>query len=158
AYYAELRAAMSLLAADGIGVFNNRHVIITSDCKCEYLPIATRSNRKRAKLPTHEFVWNALNYWANSIAGINTLERVVRPGGVPLGDWLSQASVGARFVAASWLSQWGLDLQRVCEDQSSRNNASYRPAAFVSAGPSAVEDTLHVLLEFWKLCNPESSG
>ena len=28
-YYAELRATMSILAGDGIGVFQNKHIIVT---------------------------------------------------------------------------------------------------------------------------------
>ena len=36
AYYSELRAVMSFLASEGIGVFNNQHVGILTDTSCDY--------------------------------------------------------------------------------------------------------------------------
>src|SRR5438067_355249 len=38
AYYAELRAAMSLLAADGIGIFNNTHFVFDGPNSVTRLP------------------------------------------------------------------------------------------------------------------------
>ena len=54
-YYAELRAAMSLLASEGVGVFHNIHIIVT-ERECILFPGKS----------THEFVWEALRTWADS--------------------------------------------------------------------------------------------
>src|SRR5258708_5013650 len=56
AYYAELRAAIALLATEGIGVFNNEHFAITAPGIASQL--ATRQG-------THHFVWDCLEFWAS---------------------------------------------------------------------------------------------
>src|SRR5579862_9418268 len=37
AYYAELRASLSFLASDGIGVFNGYNIYVDSNHKCEFI-------------------------------------------------------------------------------------------------------------------------
>lgn len=56
AYYAELRAAMSLLAAEGQGIFNTQHIIVDSHRNCR--PIS------RLHFGTHEVAWFAFKTWA----------------------------------------------------------------------------------------------
>lgn len=80
AYYAELRAAMSLLASGGIGVFKNKHVSVKADRRCE--SIAKSGG-------THEFVWDALEFWARQSFAAQQVLDVIRPGGKPLCDWLT---------------------------------------------------------------------
>ena len=55
AYYAELRSAMSLLASEGIGIFQNKHFFVDVNGRCNYIPI----NRG-----THQIAWDALEEWA----------------------------------------------------------------------------------------------
>ena len=147
-YYAELRAAMSVLAGDGIGVFHNRHIIVIGPQKCLLLPYET----------THTFAWDALEFWANSPAGSDILFQVIKPGGVPLRDWLDQFSAGSDFIASEWLQQWGLDLSRLTQDRDARNLASYRPTAFTSPGPRPIGDTMEAILRFWEICEPGATG
>ena len=147
-YYAELRAAMSVLASDGIGVFQNRHIIVTQNQKCVSLYYRG----------THAFVWEALKTWADLPAGSDILFRVIKPGGVPLREWLGQFSVGSKFIASKWLQQWGLDLSQLIMDRKARNLASYRPTAFTSYGPRPIGDTMEAILRFWKICEPEAVG
>lgn len=147
-YYAELRAAMALLAGDGIGVFNSKHVIIDNAGQGACLRGAG----------THAFTWDALQWWASNTAGVSTLQDAIRPGNLPLRDWLTHYPGGSSFVATSWLKQWGLDLSRLADDRDARNMASYRPTAFTSAGPTALADTLDVITKFWKICEPGANG
>ena len=147
-YYAELRAAMSVLASDGIGVFHNRHIIVIGPQKCLLVP---------KQISTHTFAWDALEFWANSPAGSDILFQVIKPGGIPLRDWLDQFSAGSDFIASEWLQQWGLDLSRLTQDRDARNLASYRPTAFTSPGPRPIDDTMKAILRFWEICDPESS-
>ena len=147
-YYAELRAAMSVLAGDGIGVFHNIHIIVIAPQKCLLLPYET----------THTFAWDALEFWANSSAGRDTLFQVIRPGGLPLREWLDQFSVGSNFIASEWLRQWGLDLSRLTRDREARNLASYRPTTFTSPGPRPIGDTLEAIQQFWEICEPGAVG
>lgn len=147
-YYAELRAAMSVLAGDGIGVFHNRHIIVIAPKKCLSLPYKT----------THTFVWDALESWANSQAGRDTLFQVIKPGRLPLQEWLDQFSASVHFIASDWLRQWGLDLSRLTRDREARNLASYRPTTFTSPGPKPIGDTMTAILRFWEICEPEAVG
>lgn len=147
-YYAELRAAMSLLASEGIGVFNDKHIIVTEAGKCESLP----------GIRTHEFAWEALKIWAQSSKSIDTVFRIIKPESLPLRDWLDQFSAGTHFILSKWLQQWGLDLSRLADDRSARNLASYRPSAFVSAGPKSIDETMESIWQFWEICDPKASG
>ena len=54
-YYAELRAAMSMLASGGIGVFDRQHVVVRDSQECEIF----KSDG------THVFAWQALEIWAD---------------------------------------------------------------------------------------------
>jgi len=147
-YYAQLRAAMSVLAGDGIGVFQNKHVIVTEEQKCVFL-----SSRN-----THAFAWEALRARACSPSGVDLLFRVIRPGGILLRDWLDHFAAGYNFIAAECLQQWGLDLSRFRIDRDARNLASYRPTAFTSPGPRRIGDTLNSIIRFWEIFEPGQAG
>ena len=147
-YYAELRAAMSILAGDGIGVFLNKHIVVTKEQECVFLDYGT----------THRFAWEALKAWASSSAGLKILFRVIKPGGILLQDWLDQFSAGSGFIASEWLQRWGLDLSRLTKDRDARNLASYRPTAFTSPGPRPIGDTMEAILRFWEICEPGAVG
>ena len=147
-YYSELRAAMSLLASEGIGVFQAHHIVVSQATKCQVI----------SKFgSTHQFVWNALEIWAQSTAGANAVLRSITPSFVPLSQWLSQFSIGATFLSGL-LPQWGLDLQRLASDRDARNLASYRPNAFRPQTSRPITDTLDSILQFWEICDPEADG
>ena len=148
-YYAELRAAMSVLASEGIGVFRDKHILVTGPRECAVL---------HGIGSTHDFVWYALKIWAESGVDADAVFRSIRPGGLPLSEWLEQFSTGHKFVAIDWLRQWGLDLSRLTDDRDARNFASYRPTAFTSPGPRSISDTMKTILQFWEMCDPGASG
>ena len=148
-YYAELRAAMSVLAGNGIGVFDRKHIIVIAPQKCLLVP---------KQISTHIFAWEALKAWAISQKGHDTLFQVIRPGGLPLQDWLDQFSSGHSFIASEWLQQWGLDLSRLTKDRDARNLASYRPTVFTSPGPQPIGNTMEAILRFWEICEPGAFG
>ena len=146
-YYAELRAAMGLLASEGIGVFNSTHIVVC-DAKCH--PIKAGG--------THEFAWKALNTWAYSKAE-EVLLRVIKPSGFPLSNWLDEfSSGGVRAHAVEWLKSWGLDLKRYYDDREARNTASYRPTALMSSGPRAIDKIMRSVLQFWSSFEPTDSA
>lgn len=143
-YYAELRAAMSVLAGEGVGVFNRQHIIVIPRSRCDCL----------TGEGTHTFTWDALQEWAASPAGARTVFSVIRPGGVALREWLSQFAAGANFIATRWLLQWGLDIRRLTDDREARNLASYRPTAYTSPAALPLRDTLDTVGRLWELCEP----
>ena len=119
AYYAELRAAMSLLATQGIGIFDKRHVGLES-----------RSSALYYNGGTHYVCWRLLRSWARTARGTKTLLDTLKTQNVTLNVWLDRATVGPMtrgLVAEEWLAQWSLDLKRFNEDQAFRNEVSYRP-------------------------------
>lgn len=122
-YYAELRAAMSLLSSEGIGVFLNRHPIIDDAGATQPFPKA---------VPTHKVIWPILKYWATLKRAADLLDDLVSPRSIRLSNWLTgtAAKIPVRAVAQHWLASWGLDLAVADDDHSSRNLASYRPSEF----------------------------
>ena len=149
-YYAELRAAMSVLASEGIGVFDDKHIVITDPLECISV--------SRKNMRTHRFTWFALEVWSESMPGIDATLRSIRPGGYCLSEWLRHFSAGYNFVATSWLREWGLDLGRLASDRDARNQASYNPTAFTSPGPRSIRDTMETILQFWEICDPGING
>jgi hypothetical protein len=147
AYYAELRAAMGVLASGGIGVFNDRHVVVDARGRCHVVK----------GLGTHDFTWQALQHWGSTGAARDLVLAAISPGGIPLRDWLSAFAVlpgGQTALTTNWLVTWGLDLKRFSEDRDARNESSYRPTAFLSPGAPALTDALRFVTEFWQLNDP----
>lgn len=148
AYYAELRAAMSILANAGLGVFKRKHFAVKADRRCEVVPGAT-----------HEFVWDALQYWASQPSAADLILGVIKPGGKPLSEWLTNypPTAGAAFrsvLAREWLLRWGLDLRRLALDRDARNESSYRPTDITRREHPALADTLDFIQEFWRAHEP----
>ncbi len=147
-YYASLRAAMSLLAGDGVGVFNRTHAVVEQSGKCVCFDASG----------THRFAWEALSYWASTPAGTDRLLESIRPGSLPLSEWFSHYPSSFNHIVSNWLDEWGLDLARFSSDRESRNMASYRPSSFINTGRPAIAQTVNKVLRFWEMCEPISNG
>ena len=147
-YYAELRAAMSLLAGEGVGLFNTDHIVVVSENKCKLFE----------RMGTHAIAWKALEYWGGLPNSAKTLFRTIKPEGHFLQDWFTNFGGSAEFLAFEWLKQWGLDLSRLSDDRNARNIASYSPTAFTSSGPRSFKKTVIAVAQFWEMCGPESEG
>lgn len=151
-YYAELRAAMALLAAEGIGIFKNLHFIVTNNSR--------RSTEIIRGSQTHKFIWDALKYWAGLPSASNLIFEIIRPGGLPLREWLEHFAVGSGFrlsITEKWLSQWGIDLKRYADDREARNLASYRPTAFTSPPAMNIREAIGFVNNLWEICEPADS-
>lgn len=151
AYYAELRAAASLLAADGVGVFNHQHIIIDSS--------GTPSVMANGG-GTHEFVWHALECWSSNVNIQRRLMSTLQPRGLSILDFLTnfQGGTGGSAISQSWTTKWGLDLRLLSEDRGHRNNMSYRPTTFRSSRTVKPSDSVTFINELWKLFEPTASG
>ena len=118
AYYAELRASMSLLASAGIGIFNTRHFIV---------PAANSTTDLRFGQGTHLIAWLALKQWSLQAASGALFAQLIRPEGRTLDQWF-QPQGGASTLAPqarSWFMQWGMDLDLATKDRDARNELSY---------------------------------
>ena len=146
AYYAELRAAMSIMATEGVGIFNDRHIVVDEASRCTHVPQAS---------PTHRFTWACIKHWAALPRARQPLMDMVRPGSTAIGDWLDQFISGHRTtVAARWLSYWGLDLRSFAEDRDARNEASYRPSALRQRSLTSISERSEFIDSLWSLCEP----
>lgn len=148
-YYAELRAAMSLLASEGIGIFNRRHFIIDSPHSVQML---------EAQYPTHQFAWDCLNFWAEQPPSGDLFAKTVRPYGRSLEDWFAPLG-GGRAVEAQargWFRQWGMDLKIFAQDRDARNESSYRPDGMPDAWCVEAPAALNFAGEVWEALEPSS--
>ncbi len=148
-YYAELRAAMSLLASGGVGVFNNRHVLVADNGTCAI---------SQCRKPTHEFAWDALQAWADTSAAHDAFLQAIQPGGFPLFEWFAKFSIGSQFLPRNWPQKWGLDLARLAMDRAARNISSYRPTALATPGARPIKDIMNGIFQLWEACDPDSNG
>lgn len=153
AYYAELRAAMSLLAGVGVGVFNTKHFALNENRICERI----------VGSGTHEFVWDALEYWAQQPAAATLILSVIRPGGRELSEWLQHfpptASGAYRAVLAKqWLLDWGLDLRQLALDRAARNESSYRPTNITPRRRPTLNQSLNFVEHLWRANEPSGSN
>jgi len=153
AYYAELRATMSFLASDGIGVFSFQHCWIDS----------TGVGHFFNGPGTHRLVWDAIREWAAYPAKSVQLLDLFQVSGRSFTEWLRAAgyppgSLPTTRLAEHWLKDWSLDLNVLEEDRHFRNDVSYRPQRMRTYSSSKpLIETLIRIIEFWQVCEPSAS-
>ena len=149
AYYAELRAAMAILATEGIGIFDHRHVSISSG-----------SNVLQYHGGTHDVTWKVFREWFTSSNRSVELLSSVEVESRSLSDWLQMLGItppSQQKAIAELLDIWSLDLKIVSEDRFRRNAMSYRPTRIGSPPPpsfSPSEELLAPLLSCWSSLEP----
>ena len=153
AYYAELRAAMSLLAAEGIGIFHNRHIALDQ----HFQPTVYRGN-------THEAAWRALSSWSSEPGKAVQLLQSIKIDSRSLSGWLQLIGVGTpgqTLVAREWLNAWSIDLDIYNDDRARRNETSYRPTRIRLPTPQPVnarQELSGPLFDSWSELDPEVVG
>lgn len=146
AYYAELRAAMSFLASEGLGIFNIKHYSV--DIHNQLLRFRGRTHR----------VWDVFDAWANHSSNSIRLLQLIEVNNTDLDHWLSAAGSGHQIrvqLAKDWLLTWGIDLEQFALDRGHRNEMSYRPQRL--RRPIArhnLMDILRTITDFWRACQP----
>ena len=149
AYYAELRAAMALLASQGIGIFSDRHCIVEAPRSVLYL-----SNRG-----THVATQLCLEHWADSVNAADLLSRIVTMERVSIKEWIGQLRLAGAWapIGTDLIRQAGLDLKKMSDDRVSRNEASYRPTSIVLPPVRDVRTDVNFLVEMIGLLEPGAS-
>ena len=151
AYYAELRAAMSLVAGSGIGVFSNQHFVV---------PAVNSTAKLGTNQGTHVVAWLALEEWAQLATSGDLFAEIIRPEGRTLDDWF-QTQGGASALAPQakdWFMQWGMDLGIITEDRRARNESSYRPDGVPITWTANAKDSLEYVRDLWRLLEPSATS
>lgn len=150
AYYAELRGAMSLLAAEGIGVFSSQHCVVEDNFEASILNLPRPNG-------THAVIWPLLDNWAKQTRSMDLLDLTFMPAGHSMSQWLRYAGLAdtSRQIARAWFSTWGLDLKQLGEDHSARNEVSYRPSEFNTCAALNAGEVSRFVTEFWTLFEPD---
>jgi hypothetical protein len=148
-YYAELRGAMSLLASQGIGVFNTNHAIVRHDESVDVF----------GQRGTHRFAWEALEEWSASSRSAVVVTTIIRPAGASLQDWYEAFNSGAQAKAKGdeYLRLWGLDIARFAEDQGARAESSYRPRTAEGCKPPHSSRAAEFGTALWRALEPNGS-
>ncbi len=144
AYYAELRAALSILASSGIGVFNGRNAVIDAAGGVHML----------SELGTHAMAWLALAEWSGASSSFERLIGPVKFAGASLLDPFREFfPANVSTVLRQLMIEWGFDLEQGASDRDQRNWSSYQPTALrpIVTNPS---DDAAFLAMFWNACRP----
>ncbi len=155
AYYAELRSAMSLLASQGVGVFNTEHISVGTG------PAVKMWAKDEG---THKFVWRVLIEWAQTSDGIDALFSNIAVDGASLEDWLKAFGADRTSLSAltfEWLSAWSLDVDRFRKDRDLRNGVSYRPDSIrwpPEGAFDALSESIDPILDAWNALAPLGLG
>lgn len=158
AYYAQLRAVMSLMASEGVGIFDRKHFGVKSATRQSSTLTAPKTSS------THEFAETQFRSWANSNRSGDLLKNIIRPRGSSLEEWFNEISPGTKTAvhAQSWLDHWGYDLKKFRKDHDARNRASYRPTALgrdlTYRNSTNIAESLELVDSIWRMCMPDRSG
>jgi len=152
AYYAQLRAALSILAASGIGIFNGLNLLSNVDGKILKLE---NDNENGSGLGTHSIVWPALDMWARNNANAETFLSAIAIRGVSLLEcvraiWPSRPAVS---IVAPLIQGWALDLTLGTTHHVQRNISSYAPHQ-LNPIPGGFSDDMNFLAQTWELLRP----
>lgn len=156
AYYAELRAANSLLATEGIGVFDKEHFYVDNSGNHH---LFTRQNGNPNELGTHTMVWLALDCWSTQPKAKTLLEKIIIINGIDLSTWIGN------YKASNWgqltneiFKKVGIDLQMMAHDREIRNSVSYAPSELNDVSLLSPKDNYEFVFEIWNLLEPSGTG
>lgn len=143
-YYAELRAALSILASSGIGIFNRRNAIVDTTGTVHIL----------SDFSTHDMAWLALAEWSSSASSLERLIAPIQLAGASLIDPFREFFPADVSTAAGRLmTEWGFDLQQGSTDRNERNWSSYQPTALGPIVTTPAKDSAFLRM-FWNACRP----
>jgi hypothetical protein len=159
AYYAQLRAGLSILSNLGVGIFNRTNFVITAAGTITRLDTSPPRKPNGPGMGTHDVVWEALKEFALGARTSRIFLELVKIRRTSLKECLDAIWPGipATAAATNLIEAWGVDLRRGKEEHKNRNISSYSPQAMNPLGPLA-PDGLRFVEGFWTLFEPTSGS
>jgi len=146
AYYAELRAALSLLSWSGIRVKRNSNYYMTD--KGVKTPVP--------QSPTHTAVWGLWQSWVTRSDAQALFNDNIR---LTTGVSLSHVLTALQYIRPTQtLKGWGCDLAKIKDDHLARNISSYEAFWMKAPLSKMKQEDLELVLSLWKLLLPEEAG
>lgn len=147
-YYAELRAAMSLLATQGVGVFRNVHCIVKNTGE-----VATFRGPS-----THAAVDKYLTAWTASAYSSNLVGQLLGFAGMSAQQWLSMFPRTQAWLplGRDLLQTVGFDIAHMATDRYARNEASYRARGLADVAARDVDVDVEFLSTAILLLDPST--
>ena len=157
-YYAELRAALGLLAAEGIAIFDTQHFIIDKNGVSQRLCNADATPTESG---THKMIWPVYRWWYGQERSSDLVAAIIQPGGNSLNQWFKSSNWRKLYLSSStgeWLRDWGVDLKHMDQDSKARNASSYGPSALHNWQVLLATDALDGIRRLWELFRPYPSS
>ena len=151
AYYAELRASISILASQGIAIFRDHYTIIKSDGNYGNHELIIKGDKKTG---AHEIAWKLLGRLCYDTNFIDILPRIISIENYELKDFLQGLGYNTSSFVEFWttsLSEWGIDLKYISEEQTRRNIASYLPNWFIRSQHSKFKELIKFSSNVWSI-------
>jgi hypothetical protein len=146
-YYAELRAALSLLGTEGIFVGDRLSLSI----------VAANDVRPVSREQTHGAAWQILEAWNGNQQSRDLIEVVLRPAGASLQEWASGVTSSVRATVRELVRFMSLDLRSFSKDRKRRNFVSYQPTRLrVQDQPTA--EACRLISTVWAALEPDARG
>lgn len=157
AYYAQLRAGLSILSGVGIGVFNGINFSVLSSGATERVDPSAGNNR--SGLGTHVMVWEGLDRWSQSSAGAEVFLNLIKIRNSTVRECLDAIWPGSNSlaVASQLVGAWGLDLKRGKDEHKYRKISSYVPQAFNILQCPPI-DVSNFVTDIWRLFEPSAGS
>jgi hypothetical protein len=148
-YYAELRSIMGIMASEGIGIFEKKHVYYDKNDKAHTF-----------NGPTHLIASELIKYWADSGKKKDTIFKTIQLNNFNLKDWItatggSTTSAYSTSLVKEWFLNWSIDL-RLKEDQLLRNENSYKPHFDINQVD--ITALLGKIIKIWESLEPAASN
>lgn len=153
AYYAELRAAMSLYSGSGVRLEQNDNYYVDSTGR----KFSQQAGKNDKQLHTHTIAWSLWNAWISRTDAQDLVLDGLRIA--PSISLRAMVPVLTLFSPSHTIGAWGYDLiSQPKADRSERNNASYK--ALLASKPliKMTDRDLEFVLALCRLLLPAQSG
>lgn len=154
AYYAQLRAAMSILAISGVGIFNCLNICVDANGAIHKLEDNRENDSGRN---THSIVWPALDAWLRIDTNAARFLSAITLHGSNLKDALHSIwpSKQPASIVVPLIDAWAFDLNIASKHLDQRNISSYSPHD-LNEIPCSFQDEMDFLSEIWRSLEPSA--